>query len=461
MRDFSRRIREEASLIAKRCQDNFAAMRFAFVGNMANTMYSTACAMRHTGVQIKVFPHPTDDYIMSQPEWEEFDGSLDIPVHTLSGALGAGLTFPALANVERVPELFSEWGDFIKMPPFVSKRDHDRYAQFYAFAPLYRRLQNFDALFATQAPYLARLAERPYMLTHTGGEIWYECSRGDQLGVLQRDSFARAGLVIASNPWSYSFARRYGFINFAHIPTLLDPEFYSPGEPDLRDEWRCRSGGDFFILSTARLDNFYKGSDIALQAVARFLRASPSARLVQIAWGKDVAEHLSQLQKSGIASQVLFVPPVGKRRLVRYLRSAHLLVDQFTLGYYGMTALEAIACGLPVVMKLNHSQYYSFLEAGVPPVCNASDEDGIVSHLSALFHSPSYRAKLARSSREWFINYSGANSWSDCYRDMLIALASGHKFDFKDSPLTRPLTAEEIEYHNRELQQAPAFPNYI
>jgi glycosyltransferase involved in cell wall biosynthesis len=459
MREFSRSTRQKVSRVAARHRRS--QVRFAFVCNMANDMYSAAVAMRPTGAPITVFPHPEDDYVMSQPEWEEFDGSLNSHTTSFREAQRAGVEWPTVTGVEREAALNHDWSERDAMPDFVTLADHAWYAPYHAFLPLITRLREFDTLFAVQAPYFAYLSHRPYMVTHMGGEIWYECSRDDRLGHLQRAAFQHAQVVIASNPWSYAFARRYGLRNMIYVPTLLDPGVYSPGPPELRAEWQARSGGRFFILSTARVDDFYKGSDIGLLAVRGFLHRHPEARLVQIAWGSDLEKHQQQINEFGLQGQVLFLPPAGKRRLIRYLRSAHVLLDQFRLGYYGMTALEAMATALPTIMRLNVEQYEAFSDAGAPPVCEAGDVATIDAQLEKLCVEPAEAARVGERQRAWFMRYSGAAEWPDFYRDLLTAIGAGYRISYSRSPLRARLTDAERAYHADELAAAPPFPNYL
>lgn len=462
MREYGLKIKNEVSEIAHGLRHSKKKQAFAFVCNMANSMYTTSIAMRNTGFPVTVFPHPADDFIMSQPEWEEYAGGIPEGVEfTLSGFRDAGIVMPKVSGVERLSLSDVDYFDFSQMPKFVSRIKHLAYSEYYYYIDLYKRLRDFDALYAIQSPYLAYLAAKPYIVTHAGGDIWYECSRDDQLGHLQRASFKSAGLIIASNPWSYAFARRYGFKNMVHVPTLLDSELYSPGFPKFRDEWRREYGGNFFLLSTARLDDFFKGSNIAIDAIAHFLHENENARLVQISWGRDLDKFQHRIKEYGLEGKVILLPAAGKRKLIDYLRSAHVVIDQFTLGYYGMTALESIAVGVPVIMNVNQQQYDAFSAAGAPPVCNASNSNEIIGHLRSLYNNPILASDISKSQRAWFMLYSGDSSWAEYYADLMLVVGSGYKIDYSSSPLNAPLTIEEVKYHRSELEMAPIFPNYI
>src|SRR5207253_320495 len=136
------------------------------------------------------------------------------------------------------------------------------------------------------------------------------------------------------NSTSFAHARRYGMRHLIYVPFILDQGTYCPGEPSFREQWRAQSGGHFFVLSTARVDEFYKGSSIGLEGFAVFSRDHPEARLVQLGWGADLPQMRRKLADLGIADRAIMLPAAGKRRLISYLRSADCLIDQFKLGYF-------------------------------------------------------------------------------------------------------------------------------
>jgi glycosyltransferase involved in cell wall biosynthesis len=434
--------------------------RYGFVCNIANSMYTTAKALRGTDLKVDILMHPHDDYLFSQPEWEEYADTVPDGVETYSQACQRGIQFAEMPNVIRTT-ITNGLPSYKQVPAWVQTDDYHRWREYYYFLPTITEARKYDCLFAIQCPYLAYLSGRPYVATHMGGDIWYECSRDDQLGQLQRHAFSNAAVLIASNPWSYAFARRYGFRNLLYLPTLLDPADYSPGPSDDRALWQSQTNGNFFVLSTARVDESFKGSGIALEGFSRFCQAYPGARLIMIGWGNDLAQHRRRIEELGLSSKLLVLPRAGKNKLISYLRSADCLLDQFTIGYFGMTALEAMACGLPVIMRLATAQFSAFSEAGAPPVFNASSAGEVADALARLASDQHVHWHSRKQVREWFIHYGGNARWSDAYRDLFYTTAIGYRIDFSASPLNAPVTEVEIDYHRTELECAPGFPNYF
>ena len=177
-------------------------------------------------------------------------------------------------------------------------------------------------------------------------------------------------------------------------------------------------------------------------------------------WGADKAQAMELLQSLGISEKTIVLPVAGKRRLVQYLRSANCLIDQLSLGYYGASALEAMACGVPTIMKLNKAQYDAFLPEGCPPVRQAQTEDEVFDQLRDLFHNPRGAAVTGERLRAWFLETHSNGKWGKLYEAILWGTAHGLLPPFSDSPLGEALSSAEVEYHRVELEKAPQFPSY-
>jgi glycosyltransferase involved in cell wall biosynthesis len=472
VRAFSQRIRDQARAMAAKTDP--ARLRFGFVGNMANNLYSRAVPLRRRGLSITQFLHPQDDFIMSDPSWEEFDGSLEEGPLEVTALRERGVALPPVLGVVKA-EQDPHHLEFVLAVargsralaerelgrrPYVDPLELLSFPSFFSILPTLDRLQEMDALLATQSLQIPLFAHRPYLAAQNGGDLWFEASRGDVLGTIQRRGFAAANGLLATNPWTFAHARRFGFSHAFYLPLMLDEEIYAPAAPRFRSEWTERSGGDFFVLVTARLDQETKGSQVALEGFRRFAPRCPGARLVAVTWGRDHARLLGRLREAGLAERLVPIPLSGKRRLLDVYRSADCLLDQFVLGQYGATALEAMACGLPVVMRLELAQYDALCETGAPPVLQAEGPEEVARHLSALSTDADARRFHRAAARTWFVANHSARRWADDYTALLVATALGHRFDFSDSPLRQPLDEEEVAYHTAGLASAPAFPEY-
>ena len=227
-----------------------------------------------------------------------------------------------------------------------------------------------------------------------------------------------------------------------------------------RAEWEREIGGDFFVLTSMRIDKHWKGAHHALDGFAKFAAKVPGARLVVLSWGDDLEAAKATLEERNLSDRVLALPIVGKRRLVKYLQAADVVIEQFVLGYYGGSGLEAMACGKPVIMRLERDQYDALIESGAPPTLDAEDADGVERQLSRLYGDRQFAESVGRRTREWFLGAQSSLRWSNVYHVLLRAMALGIPLSTLGSPLLAPLSNTEIDYHSDQLRQAPRFPNY-
>lgn len=101
-----------------------------------------------------------------------------------------------------------------------------------------------------------------------------------------------------------------------------------------------------------------KAPDVLLRAVARLLAERPGLReriVVPVVGGPSGSglaepEGLQKLAaRLGIADVVRFMPPVGQDRLADWYRAASVLVMPSHSESFGLVAVEAQACGTPVI----------------------------------------------------------------------------------------------------------------
>jgi len=133
----------------------------------------------------------------------------------------------------------------------------------------------------------------------------------------------------------------------------VDHAFFGPGHrPQARRALGLPAGVPL-LLFVGRIQPL-KGADVAVRALAA-LRDHPSAHLVVVGGpsGPRGEEHMAQLQalvaQLGIAARVHFEAPQPHELLSTYYRAADVCVVPSRSESFGLVALEAAACGTPVV----------------------------------------------------------------------------------------------------------------
>jgi D-inositol-3-phosphate glycosyltransferase len=133
------------------------------------------------------------------------------------------------------------------------------------------------------------------------------------------------------------------------LPPGVEHRVFSPGD---RAEARARLGhpGGRVLLFVGRIQPL-KGLDLAVQALAEIDDA--------VLWavggpsGADGPAELERVQKLaadlGVAERLLILPPRPHHELADYYRAADVCLVPSRTESFGLVALEAAACGTPVV----------------------------------------------------------------------------------------------------------------
>jgi D-inositol-3-phosphate glycosyltransferase len=153
-----------------------------------------------------------------------------------------------------------------------------------------------------------------------------------------------------------------------------------------------------------------KGLDVAVRALAALRR--PDARLVVVggASGTDGAAEVDRIEKLiadlGVSDQVRMVAPVPHHLLSTYYRSADVVLVPSRSESFGLVALEAAACGTPVVAAavgglrtlVDHGRT-GFLVDGRDPAVFAS-------YAEQVLEAPALAHELSRQAAQRAANYT-------------------------------------------------------
>ena len=208
------------------------------------------------------------------------------------------------------------------------------------------------------------------------------------------------------------------------VPPGVDLATFTPGS-----RWAARRSiglrdGDVVLAFAGRIQPL-KAPDVVLRAAAELVRRDPMLRprlVVLVVGGPSGSglerpHGLAELAAAlGIADIVRFLPPQPRERLATVYRAADLVAVPSHNESFGLVALEAQACGTPVVAAA----------VGGLPVAVADGASGVLvgSHrtidwadaLAAVALRPAYRAQLAASA----VGHARRFSW-DRTTDALLA----------------------------------------
>nr|WP_276600540.1 MULTISPECIES: glycosyltransferase [unclassified Nannocystis] len=187
------------------------------------------------------------------------------------------------------------------------------------------------------------------------------------------------------------------------VPCGFDPEEFWPGG---RAEARAALGlgdGDRIVLQLGRMVP-RKGVDNVIRALAR-LPGELRARLVVVggesrrpdpALTPEIGRLMAVARDEGVAERVTFVGSRGRGELRDYYVAADVFVSTPWYEPFGITPLEAMACGVPVIGAnvggIAHTVAHGETGYLVPP----SDPDALADKLALVLSQPRLARRLAQ-----------------------------------------------------------------
>ena len=136
------------------------------------------------------------------------------------------------------------------------------------------------------------------------------------------------------------------------VPPGVDHAFFSPGDPR-GARAALRLPLDVPVLLFVGRIQPLKGLDVAVAALARLQRTDAELLVVGGPSGIDGTAELDRVQKLaselGVADRIRFAPPQPHHVLSTYYRAADVCLVPSRSESFGLVALEAAACGIPVV----------------------------------------------------------------------------------------------------------------
>ena len=131
----------------------------------------------------------------------------------------------------------------------------------------------------------------------------------------------------------------------------VDRAFFSPGSTSGAQAAIGYDGGPL-VLFVGRIQPL-KGVDIAVQTLAQLSDSTSKLMIVGGASGRDgdteVIRLMAMIDDLGLRERVIFVDPQPHYALSTYYRAADVLIMPSRSESFGLVALEAAACAVPVV----------------------------------------------------------------------------------------------------------------
>ena len=202
----------------------------------------------------------------------------------------------------------------------------------------------YHAHYLLQDCYIAaRLGKRP-LVGHAHGSDLRQQLRGRKWGWIVRSNLKNCDKILVAQPTTLAAARESNE-TAEYFPIPFDPKtFYSkPLNADRKEK---------HVLLASAHDFAIKGTDKLLKALASASKTPVTVKT--ISFGKDLEQAKQLAEELGI--KIEFIPKVQHENMNELYWDSDLVLGSFGVGQLDTVAIEAMACGRPVV----HSVYKEF-----------------------------------------------------------------------------------------------------
>ncbi|HUK62462.1 MAG TPA: glycosyltransferase family 4 protein [Dongiaceae bacterium] len=174
------------------------------------------------------------------------------------------------------------------------------------------------------------------------------------------------------------------------------------------------------ILYVGRLRR-YKGVDWVFRALPRLLGRVPEARLQVVGDGPFAGELKLAAARTGVAGSVEFLGFLPAAEKVRRMREAWCVVQPSPKEGWGLTVVEAGACGTAVVAADSPGLRDSVKDGLNGLLVRYDDTRALADTMARVLRERELRERLERGGLEWAQRFQ----WSECGRRSLDALLAG------------------------------------
>jgi len=186
------------------------------------------------------------------------------------------------------------------------------------------------------------------------------------------------------------------------IPNGIDLDWYTPRE-DVERAVRPT------LLFLGRLKK-YKRVDLVIEAVARLAESGTDVELVVGGSGDQLEELTSLVDGLGVSDRVRFAGFVSEEEKLRLLRTSWIHVLTSSKEGWGMSNLEAAACGTPTVASDSPGLRESVRDGETGCLVPHGDVVALTAALADLIANPETRGEMGRAARRFAEGFSWDSS---------------------------------------------------
>jgi glycosyltransferase involved in cell wall biosynthesis len=161
----------------------------------------------------------------------------------------------------------------------------------------------------------------------------------------------------------------------------------------------------------------YKGIDVVIRAFALARRSLADARLLIIGDGPELPRLRALVRRLGLADAVEFTGRMGAEAMVERLNRCHVFLNASPKEGWGLTVVEANACGVPVVGSDRPGLRDSIQDGVTGFLASADDPASFARRALDLLGDRALWERMGKAGMEW----AGSLTWERTADEMEAA----------------------------------------
>ncbi|MGB3368594.1 MAG: hypothetical protein WBA54_13955 [Acidaminobacteraceae bacterium] len=271
------------------------------------------------------------------------------------------------------------------------------------------KMKKYDYVFAsTMNSIWAFFSGVEYYSMTTGADITELAFEKSIFGFFYRKSLFKAQKVFLLNTNQIKFAEKLKLKNFVYLPFSIDTSKYFCSINKQSSKLR--------ILHSCRLDwidetrTSIKKNDIFFKGFAKFYNENEkyvdeNIELIVFKFGTEENINATiQLNKDlGIDNVIKYIEVCDKDLLIEEYSKSDVVIDQFSLGAFGLNFLEAMSCENILITYLDTDDIKKCYDKS-PPIFNSKTSDEVCNSIRSIVEFSNEEVeKMKKESRQWII----------------------------------------------------------
>ncbi len=241
----------------------------------------------------------------------------------------------------------------------------------------------------------ALLARHPLIISAWGSDVF---AFGDSLvgRMILRYNFSKADCILSTSEVMKVRVKNFTQKEVTVTPFGVNTKLFTPGKED------CPFFDDADIIfgMVKTMQHIY-GVDIVLQAFKRAVERFPhrKLRLLLVGGGDSDNAFRTLANGLGISNKVYFTGRISQSEVPRYHRMIDVFLNPSRSESFGVSVLEAMACGRPVIVsntgglaEIVDDQQYGLL-------CDPNSVDSLLDKMIRFIENPELAEKTGRNAR--------------------------------------------------------------